>query len=170
MRLDRQFREIYQELIKSLEERRGEPFGAGLITKEGDVIAVGTNEVIATDDISRHAEIVALANAGEKLETIFLPETIILATHYPCLMCYNAIKLAGVKKGYYIFESEETEKYFGLGGGDMLLDELGITKEMQRNDIGLDLQKYSSEEVNELYYGTLVERWNEEYKHICIPH
>ena len=166
--LDRYFEKIYYGLIESLEVPEGGPFGAGVVSGSGALLSVGTNKVLTSYDPSRHAEIDAIARAGKQKSTFLFPGSLILATHFPCLMCYNAIKLSGMKDGYYIFDPEETEELFDLKGSP-LLEDLNIPPEVQSADTALQLQKYSSDKVKELYYDKLVEKWHTKYKQLFPP-
>jgi guanine deaminase len=78
----------------------GGPFGA-VIVKSGEIIAVGHNEVIKTNDPTAHAEIVAIRKATKKLGRFDLSDCEIYSTCEPCPMCYSAIHWAKMKTLYY---------------------------------------------------------------------
>lgn len=93
---------------------RGEfPVGC-VIVQNGDVITVGQRKGTASDQSFfseiDHAEIRALKSL-ETLETRFEPEkTTLYVTMEPCLMCFGAIILSGIKKIVYAYEDP-------MGGG-----------------------------------------------------
>ena len=55
-----------EEAIKGVNSNQGGPFGA-VVCKDNQVLATGCNTVLASKDITCHAEIVAIRNACEKL-------------------------------------------------------------------------------------------------------
>jgi len=73
------------------------PVGA-VIIKNNTLVSSGSNQPIATQDPSAHAEIVALRNAGHHLANYRLPETTLYVTLEPCAMCLGAIVHARVQR------------------------------------------------------------------------
>ncbi len=73
------------------------PIGA-LIVKDNELLGVGHNCPIATNDPSAHAEIVAMRNAAELLENYRLTDTTLYTTLEPCPMCAGAIVHARIKR------------------------------------------------------------------------
>ena len=87
------------EACKALEE--GEvPVGAVLV-KDGEIIAQGHNRREAQHDISSHAEIEVLKEAGQKLGTWSLEGCSLYVTLEPCLMCAGAIEQARISTLVY---------------------------------------------------------------------
>lgn len=68
----------------------GGPFGA-VIVRDGEVLAIGANQVTATNDPTAHAEITAIRNACAKLGAFELSGTTIYSSCEPCPMCLTAI-------------------------------------------------------------------------------
>src|SRR5688572_12317520 len=66
------------------------PFGCA-IAHGDDVIAVAHNIVLATTDITAHAEIIAIRSACQKLGRIHLVGCIVATTCEPCPMCASAL-------------------------------------------------------------------------------
>ena len=85
---------------KGMESGAGGPFGA-VIVKDGEVIAVAHNEVLATNDPTAHAEIVAIRKATAKLGRFDIADCEIYSTCEPCPMCLTAIYCAGINKLYF---------------------------------------------------------------------
>lgn len=71
------------------------PVGAVLI-KKGQLLAVGWNRPIMTNDPSAHAEIVAMRAAGNILGNYRLLDTTLYVTLEPCMMCIGAIMHARI--------------------------------------------------------------------------
>jgi len=87
------------------------PVGA-LITKNGKIIASACNEREKTNDITAHAEILAIKQAAEKLNNWRLDECELYVTLEPCPMCAWAILQSRIKTVY--FGSYDTQ-YGALG-------------------------------------------------------
>ena len=68
----------------------GGPFAA-LVVRDGAVLAVGTNRVVADRDPTAHAEVVAIREACRVLGTHRLDGCEIYASCEPCPMCAAAI-------------------------------------------------------------------------------
>jgi guanine deaminase len=69
--------------------------------RDGEVIAHGTNEVVASHDPTAHAEIVAIREACRVLGTHQLTECEIYASCEPCPMCLGAIYWARARALYH---------------------------------------------------------------------
>lgn len=83
--------------IENVKSGKGGPFGA-VIVKEGNVIATGTNVVTSSNDPTAHAEISAIRNACDKLNSFQLKDCIIYSSCEPCPMCLGAIYWARPKR------------------------------------------------------------------------
>ena len=91
-------------------ERAGRPFGAVLV-RDGEVLATGVNEVLATHDPSTHAEMQAIRAAAARLKTSRLDRCVMYASGHPCPMCLSAIHMTGIEEVYYAYSNEDAEKY-----------------------------------------------------------
>lgn len=78
----------------------GGPFGA-VIVKDGEVVGVGNNQVVKTNDPTAHAEVTAIRNACKNLDTFDLSGCELYTSCYPCPMCLSAIIWANIKTVYY---------------------------------------------------------------------
>lgn len=61
-----------------------------LVDKQGDILAEGWNLSIIHNDPTAHAEIIALRQAGQKLQNYRLLDTTLYVTLEPCTMCAGA--------------------------------------------------------------------------------
>lgn len=86
----------------------GGPFGATIV-KDGKVICVASNSVLASHDPTAHAEINAIRKACQILGTHDLTGCELYATGFPCPMCLGAIMWAGIKKVYVSGMLEDAE-------------------------------------------------------------
>jgi guanine deaminase len=86
----------------------GGPFGAAVV-KDGEVIVVACNNVLAKHDPTAHAEICAIRDACAKLETHDLTGCVIYATGEPCPMCLSAIIWANISLCCYANTAVQAE-------------------------------------------------------------
>jgi tRNA(adenine34) deaminase len=73
------------------------PVGA-VVVKEGQCLAEGWNSPIVSHDVTAHAEINALREAGKVLANYRLLNTTLYVTLEPCVMCMGAIVHARIKR------------------------------------------------------------------------
>ncbi|MFV2003977.1 MAG: tRNA adenosine(34) deaminase TadA [Gammaproteobacteria bacterium] len=100
-------------------EAAGEvPVGAVLV-KDNQLIAEGWNQPITSHDATSHAEIMAMREAGKKLNNYRLIDTAMYVTLEPCSMCVGAMIHARVSRVVYGAAEPRTG---ALGGAFNLLD------------------------------------------------
>lgn len=83
-----------------MQSNEGGPFGC-VIVKNGEIIAQGNNRVTSTCDPTAHAEIVAIRNACEKLNSFQLTDCDVYTSCEPCPMCLGAIYWARPNRIFY---------------------------------------------------------------------
>jgi guanine deaminase len=86
--------------FKAMRTGAGGPFGA-IIVKEGKIIASGMNKVTANNDPTAHAEVVAIREACQVLQTFQLTGCELYTSCEPCPMCLGAIYWARPDKIYF---------------------------------------------------------------------
>src|SRR5262249_51830327 len=74
----------------------GGPFGA-VVVKDGQIIGVGRNQVTAKNDPTAHAEIQAIREACEFLDSYQLTDCELYTSCEPCPMCFGAIYWSRLK-------------------------------------------------------------------------
>ncbi|TQS76515.1 nucleoside deaminase [Ornithinibacillus gellani] len=122
----------------------GQPFGAVLV-KDGKVLAEGVNELHLHFDSSGHAEMLAIREAQEKLQTLDLSEAVMYASGEPCPMCYTMMYYAGIREGYYCASVEETAEA-GLGASTVLYDD--FTKPREERTVVLKQMKLEANQTD----------------------
>ncbi len=85
---------------ESVARGAGGPFGA-CIVRDGEILAVASNHVLAHHDPTAHAEVEAIRAACAQLETHLLEGADVYTTTEPCPMCFAALNWARVAKIYY---------------------------------------------------------------------
>ena len=95
------YMEFADELSKqNLLTNNGGPFGA-VVVKNGVIVGTGNNHVLANNDPTAHAEVMAIRNACENLNTYDLTDCELYTSCYPCPMCLSAIIWSNIKTMYY---------------------------------------------------------------------
>lgn len=108
------------ELAQANMEQGGRPFGA-VVVKDGEVVATGVNEIVATNDPTAHAEMTALRTASRKLASPSLAGCAVYASGHPCPMCMAAMRLSGVGEVYYAYSNDDGAP-FGLSTAAIYAD------------------------------------------------
>lgn len=130
----------------SLKEDGG-PFGC-VIVKNNEIISEGFNEVTNMNDPTAHAEIVAIRNACNKLNTFNLKGTQMFTSCEPCPMCLSAIYWSHIDKIYYGNNRKDAAK---IGFDDSYIyDELSLD---------LNKRKIPLEQINEKEAIKAFEEW-----------
>ena len=130
----------------SLKEDGG-PFGC-VIVKNNEIISEGLNEVTNKNDPTAHAEIVAIRNACNKLNTFNLKGTQMFTSCEPCPMCLSAIYWSHIDKIYYGNNRKDAAK---IGFDDSYIyDELSID---------LNKRKIPLEQINKKEAIKAFEEW-----------
>ena len=106
------------ELARKAEQANEVPVGAVLV-KDNQLIAEGWNQPITSHDATSHAEIMAMREAGKKLNNYRLIDTTMYVTFEPCSMCVGAMIHARVSKVVYGAAEPRTG---ALGGAFNLLE------------------------------------------------
>lgn len=140
-----------EEARKTMNKNYGGPFGAVIVDKYNNVIAIASNTVLKDCDPTAHAEINAIRKAGKVLNTHDLSGCKIYATGYPCPMCLSAIIWSNIKEVYYGTELKEAEK---IGFRDQMIYDFinGKSKLLKINQKDHDLciklfQEYKDKEI-----------------------
>ena len=136
------------EAKKGMNQNAGGPFGAIITDENGNVVAIGHNTVLKSKDPTAHAEINAIREACQKLNTKDLSNCRIYSTCEPCPMCLSAIIWANIKTIYYGSTRKDASKvgfkdddiYEFLKGKNELLKRIEINsqecKELLENYTG----------------------------------
>lgn len=103
------------------------PIGA-VITNNGVVIGEGRNKVISNNDVSAHAEILAIRNASEATKNYRLNKCVIYITLEPCHMCAKAILDARIDRLVFAAPEPKTGSIISI---DTLYDRLSFNHKIE---------------------------------------
>ena len=99
-------REAIRLAKENVPSGKGGPFGA-LVVRDGEIIGRGVNHVIANNDPTAHAEVMAIRDACKNTGHYQLNDCIIYSSCEPCPMCLGAIYWARPKM--LVFAAENTD-------------------------------------------------------------
>ena len=102
-----------------MRNNEGGPFGC-VIVKDDKIIGRGNNQVITTNDPTAHAEIVAIREACDTLNTFLLEGCEVFTSCEPCPMCLAAIYWARADKIYFANTREDAAE---IGFDDSMIYE-----------------------------------------------
>ncbi|PIG08724.1 cytidine/deoxycytidylate deaminase-like protein [Comamonas sp. 26] len=88
----------------------GRPFGA-ILAKDGQIIAQGVNNIVASNDPSTHAEMEAIRAGTQKRANPSLAGLSIYASGHPCPMCLAALVMNGAEQVFYAFDNNDAAPY-----------------------------------------------------------
>ncbi|EHM10500.1 cytosine/adenosine deaminase [Thermanaerovibrio velox DSM 12556] len=117
--------------------------GAVLDPVSLDPIVVGSNR--RSDNPVFHGEVETLLRFYEQKDRPKAEETVFLATHEPCCMCFSALAWCGFKEAWYLFDYTETDKDFNMPDDLIMLKELFGSQDIRRRNSYLNL--YSIKEA-----------------------
>lgn len=132
-----------QKAEQGSKRQEGGPFGVVITDQEGKIIAEGNNQVLKTKDPTAHAEIVAIREACQKLNTYDLSNCILYSSCEPCPMCLSAIIWSNIKTVYYGCSKEDAGK---IGFRD---DKIYEYLKGMRKDL-IDLKQIDQEECKKV--------------------
>ncbi len=95
---DARFMQMAIDLSIMNVDNGGGPFGAVVVSPDGEVLATGVNRVTANNDPTAHAEVSAIRAACQKVNDFKLHGCTVYSSCEPCPMCLSALYWAGVKR------------------------------------------------------------------------
>jgi len=95
--------------IENVQSGCGGPFAA-VIVKDGSIITEGVNRVIAANDPTAHAEILAIREACKKIKSFELRGCELYSSCEPCPMCLGAIYWSRLDRIYFANEAGDAAR------------------------------------------------------------
>src|SRR6202046_4954048 len=98
MQSDAHYMRLALDQARAAEAAGEVPVGAIVVSPTGEVIGIGNNQVLRTNDPTAHAEVVALRAAGLTLGNYRLLGCTLFCTLEPCAMCAGALLHARISR------------------------------------------------------------------------
>ena len=130
----------------NLKTNSGGPFGA-CVVRDGKIIGRGSNHVLANNDPTAHAEVMAIRDACRNINSYDLSDCELYTSCYPCPMCLSAIIWSNIKKVYY-GNTKEDAADIGFRD-DFIYDFINKLSLNEQDDTILDLKSLDREETIE---------------------
>lgn len=121
---DLKFTQAAVEKSKDSVSAGGFPVGT-VIVRNGEIITSGTSNGKQLNDPTNHAEIAAIREACQKLQTRDLMDCVLYSSLEPCLMCFSASIWASIPKIVYACSRKLVSGQHYEGNHDLnLIDKL----------------------------------------------
>ena len=135
------------ELAQQAKTKGEVPVGAVIILNDR-IIGEGWNQPISSNDPAAHAEIIALRDAGNRMNNYRLVNATMYVTLEPCLMCAGAIIHARLAQLVYAVADPKTGacgSAFNLLDTDKLNHKVDIKKGIMADECRLLIQGFFRE-------------------------
>ncbi len=148
--MDGRMRFVIALAAQNVAHATGGPFGAAVFElTSGRLIAAGVNLVVPTANATAHAEVVAIALAGQAQGNFDLSDCELVASTEPCVMCFGATHWSGVRR-LVCGARDADARAVGFDEGPKLpnwvaaLEQQGVTvvQDVLRDEAAAVLQKY----------------------------
>lgn len=93
-------REAIRLARENVQSGEGGPFGA-IVVKNSEIVGQGANKVTSVLDPTAHAEILAIRDACQNMQTFQLTDCIVYTSCEPCPMCLGALYWARPEMFFY---------------------------------------------------------------------
>ncbi len=100
MRSEKYF-EIAFKAAEEAAEQGEVPVGAVLVSNNDEILSIARNRMKELKDPTAHAEVLAIREACQKLDSERLPDADLYVTLEPCTMCATAISFARIRRLYF---------------------------------------------------------------------
>ncbi|HTD57059.1 MAG TPA: nucleoside deaminase [Silvibacterium sp.] len=98
-----------QLAVENVRTGNGGPFAA-VVVRDGEIVGEGANSVTRRNDPTAHAEVNAIRNACQALNTFALKGCEIYTSCEPCPMCLAAIYWARIEAIYFGSDSSDAAR------------------------------------------------------------
>jgi tRNA(adenine34) deaminase len=124
---------IIKKMLKMAKKasNKGEIPVAALVIHNDKLISCAINNRESKNDITGHAEILAIKKASKKLKRWNLCDCDLYVSLKPCQMCMEVIKQSRINNVYYLLEKLEYKKDFSKTNFALIDDQLATDSYQQ---------------------------------------
>ncbi|MEM6552095.1 MAG: nucleoside deaminase [Planctomycetota bacterium] len=120
---DAHYMQLALDACRAGVEKGQSPFGAAIVSADGELLAVEHNTCRSDKDPTAHAEVQAIRAACQKVQHRYLDGATVYATTEPCPMCFTASHWASVKRIVYAASIADAAR-FGFRQLEISTDQL----------------------------------------------
>jgi tRNA(adenine34) deaminase len=131
-------KEALKEALYAYEEDEI-PIGA-VVVCQNKIIARGHNQTERLNDVTAHAEMIALTSASNNLGSKYLPECDIYVTVEPCVMCAGALFWAQFRR--VIFGARDEKRGFERIGKPLLHPKTELVQGVMKQECEQLMKKF----------------------------
>jgi tRNA(adenine34) deaminase len=125
-------KEAYKEALLAFEENEV-PVGAVVVCKN-KIIARAHNQTERLNDVTAHAEMIAITSAQNYLGSKYLNECALYVTLEPCVMCAGALYWSQIKK--VVIGASDPKQGFSKTGVNLLHPKSELVKGVMEKECG----------------------------------
>lgn len=118
------------------------PIGA-VVTYQDRIVARAYNQVEMLNDVTAHAEILAITTAANTLGSKYLKDCSVYITLEPCFMCAGALHWSRASR--IVIGASDPKKGFSQYNPPILLDKVNVTYGIMESECSELLQKFFRE-------------------------
>lgn len=141
-RSDEYFMKLALQEAEKAAEKGEVPVGA-VIVSDGIVIARGHNQTEQLQDVTAHAEIIAITAAANYLGSKYLTDCTLYVSLEPCVMCAGALRWAQLQK--LVYGAEDLKSGFSRIGRELLHPKTKVLYGLMENECRLILKQFFAE-------------------------
>lgn len=116
------------------------PVGAIVVAGGSKIIGKGSNQTEQLNDVTAHAEIIAITAASQFLGAKYLKECTLYVTLEPCVMCAGALAWSQIDR--IVFGASDTKRGFSMVSNRILHPKTEIIKGILQTDCEIILKEF----------------------------
>lgn len=116
------------------------PVGAIIVAGGSKIIGKGSNQTEQLNDVTAHAEIIAITAASQFLGAKYLKECTLYVTLEPCIMCAGALAWSQIDR--IVFGAYDTKRGFSMVSNKILHPKTEIIKGILQTDCEVILKEF----------------------------
>ena len=116
------------------------PVGAIVVAGGSKIIGKGNNQTEQLNDVTAHAEIIAITAASQFLGAKYLKECTLYVTLEPCVMCAGALHWSQIER--VVYGASDSKRGFSRVSPNILHPKTQIVKNILETDCEMILKNF----------------------------